>query len=1083
MRGPNGLAFSGSSVLTKVARLNAEAIRINPKLITEATGADGPATPAFEVISARPILRPDLIKVADRILLPGRLGVPRDQIKVPIAPTDAPDDGSLYEDPASPERRYYLPRYRVAQDDERYRIALLEVDPGWRLEIDLEKFLAPELAEEGWEAGELPHDVAVVLRYELPVASSESGAQIEAVATVSTTDDGLTRASFPAAQPDELVLALSDVDRKTKLVVQRSFRAAVPFGAGSDRTTLTADPILRDRIGERAGGFFPRIPREAWQRAAKLNSGPDPSSWGAGRLDVFGQGPDAAVWHKWYENGWSSWESLGGIKTSDPAAVSWGPGRIDIFARGQDNALWHRWYDGGWSEWESLGGGLSSGPDVASWGPGHLDVCARGLDNALWHISYEGGWSAWESLGGGITSDPAAVSWGPGRVDSFARGEDNALWHRWFEGGWSDWESLGGGLSSGPDVCSWGPGRLDVFARGLDNALWHRWFERGWSDWESLGGALNSDPGAVSWGPGRIDVFARSNADALSHLWYEGGWSAWEDLDAPGTAEPAGPLYQERGHLLEDIADPELFYFSKDRHGYIYGGATGGSAEDHGLQPVRAQWEGRNYLYLQRRSEPHVFFYLPDAFKLARDPDPPHAPTLRVSIRPGSLEEVEVSLDYVAVPSVDPDRLAGTADQLRATIRTALPEGVQAPLYEPLPVSRNDITFALTLPRAGGGSSAREVQAEASIDMRSAITGSISRPLSGFQSIFDSLLSSSDTAVVFQGTIEVSGLGGESTEVIPFTGRLDDLVGPPLKAEHSAEDGAVEAILTNSIESPVRVRSLAAAIEYPEGPVEATIKRGARPFPVELEPGEHLELALKPAGEGASLKVTGEVGTKMWQALERDGQPVAEPKLRLGAEGDAVRVLQQALANLGFHEGAIDGIFGPQTEAAVRAYQEASAASSARGAPTGVRIDQSEVEVMPDKERIWEAILDRSVDPAYDRAITVVATFVFQSQADAADPIQAVLVDFERGDAVELTEGEGEAEAKVRVPITDIILRHEQESAYRYRLQVARRSGRIDRDDDWREDDIDRLLLSVDELPGPGATDEGEEPTGGDEPA
>ena len=33
------------------------------------------------------------------------------------------------------------------------------------------------------------------------------------------------------------------------------------------------------------------------------------------------------MWHKWYENGWSGWESLGGILTSAPSAVSHG-GRI-----------------------------------------------------------------------------------------------------------------------------------------------------------------------------------------------------------------------------------------------------------------------------------------------------------------------------------------------------------------------------------------------------------------------------------------------------------------------------------------------------------------------------------------------------------------------------------------------------------------------------------------------------------------------------------------------------------------------------------------------------------------------------------
>ncbi|MDD7942985.1 hypothetical protein PHK61_31740, partial [Actinomycetospora lutea] len=45
-----------------------------------------------------------------------------------------------------------------------------------------------------------------------------------------------------------------------------------------------------------------------------------------------------------YQNGWSGWESLGGVLTSEPAAVSWRSDRIDVFVRGTDNALWHKWW-------------------------------------------------------------------------------------------------------------------------------------------------------------------------------------------------------------------------------------------------------------------------------------------------------------------------------------------------------------------------------------------------------------------------------------------------------------------------------------------------------------------------------------------------------------------------------------------------------------------------------------------------------------------------------------------------------------------------------------------------------------------
>lgn len=249
-----------------------------------------------------------------------------------------------------------------------------------------------------------------------------------------------------------------------------------------------------------------------------LASGPACCSWSPGRLDVFVRGLDDALWHKYYEEGWSEWETLGGGLSSEPAAVSWAAGRIDVFVRGSDNALWHKFFEGGWSDWESLGGGLSSGPAVASWKAGRLDVFVRGLDDALWHKYYEGGWSDWESVGGGLSSEPAAVSWADGRIDVFVRGLDNALWHKFFWGGWSDWESLGGQLSSGPAVASWKTGRLDVFAQGFDGTLLNKSFDGGWSEWKSLGHKHRSTPDAVSRVPGYVDVFYRGVDDALWHV-------------------------------------------------------------------------------------------------------------------------------------------------------------------------------------------------------------------------------------------------------------------------------------------------------------------------------------------------------------------------------------------------------------------------------------------------------------------------------------------------------------------------------------------------------------------------------------
>ena len=50
---------------------------------------------------------------------------------------------------------------------------------------------------------------------------------------------------------------------------------------------------------------------------------------------------------------------------------------------------------------------------------------------------------------------------------------------------------------------------------------------------------------------------------------------------------------------------------------------------------------------------------------------------------------------------------------------------------------------------------------------------------------------------------------------------------------------------------------------------------------------------------------------------------MAEPVLKEGSTDPAVRDLQEALKALGQNPGPIDGVFGGQTEAAVRAFQQA----------------------------------------------------------------------------------------------------------------------------------------------------------------
>ena len=71
---------------------------------------------------------------------------------------------------------------------------------------------------------------------------------------------------------------------------------------------------------------------------------------------------------------------------------------------------------------------------------------------------------------------------------------------------------------------------------------------------------------------------------------------------------------------------------------------------------------------------------------------------------------------------------------------------------------------------------------------------------------------------------------------------------------------------------------------------------------------------------------------------------MAEPVLKKGSNDPSVRDLQAALKALGHDPGPIDGLFGPTTEAAVKAFQQEReiAADGVVGRVTWINIDEAD---------------------------------------------------------------------------------------------------------------------------------------------
>jgi len=101
---------------------------------------------------------------------------------------------------------------------------------------------------------------------------------------------------------------------------------------------------------------------------------------------------------------------------------------------------------------------------------------------------------------------------------------------------------------------------------------------------------------------------------------------------------------------------------------------------------------------------------------------------------------------------------------------------------------------------------------------------------------------------------------------------------------------------------------------------------GYSPGPIDGVFGPQTDKAVRAYQSANKLVVDGIVGNNTWTALDA-GQTAPQVKhsiLRYGNTGEEVRKLQQTLSNLGYSPGPIDGIFGPQTDKAVRSFQSAN---------------------------------------------------------------------------------------------------------------------------------------------------------------
>ncbi|MBV1850116.1 peptidoglycan-binding domain-containing protein [Catellatospora tritici] len=84
--------------------------------------------------------------------------------------------------------------------------------------------------------------------------------------------------------------------------------------------------------------------------------------------------------------------------------------------------------------------------------------------------------------------------------------------------------------------------------------------------------------------------------------------------------------------------------------------------------------------------------------------------------------------------------------------------------------------------------------------------------------------------------------------------------------------------------------------------------------------GSPTSTALKAFQNANGIPANGTVGPETWEALPDENMD-GMPTLALGSESGAVAMLQRVLRDSGFDPGPINGVFGQQTDAAVRGFQ------------------------------------------------------------------------------------------------------------------------------------------------------------------
>ncbi|MGV9870777.1 hypothetical protein [Rhodococcus koreensis] len=326
--------------------------------------------------------------------------------------------------------------------------------------------------------------------------------------------------------------------------------------------------------------------------------------------------------------------------------------------------------------------------------------------------------------------------------------------------------------------------------------------------------------GAVMVKPLSLSVSAQDDSDALVTgelplaegllellLWSFGTPEAGTTISVQrriSVAVPTGrrfsdgtAAYVKNDLSLPWIVPPTPLLLSADQRRRMGGGGL--------VQPLRREHIGfgdRTHVYWQDPLEPESFYFVPDAFLLARLPNAPRSPMMRVVVTAGEGPDKLFTMEFTAKPVTDQDRLTAALPTLVAAAKS---RGSTNPIRLN-PFRDAQPVLRLALPRAGAPTPELTVRKGTDIDLELGLFHAETFTEDDFREVFAALNGSSIT--LLRGNITI-GADGPEPEDIPLELRLDRPVGDVLLFEPGPVTQPItEARLTNVIESPVIIHGV-----------------------------------------------------------------------------------------------------------------------------------------------------------------------------------------------------------------------------------------------------------------------------------